>query len=159
MDKSRPGHPARLPLIIERPDLAHPVRRLLGLVLTLLAWGVWLAMWFVLITTAGRALGLDLPHVKLPSAVSLGSLQILLGLLPYAIATAVTALLLAYVFERFKRHWGKSDERWRPIGLDRLAHDAALESGNVERWQQAQVVYVEHGPNGQVTNAYTSRPD
>ena len=159
MDKSRPGNPARLPLIIERPDLAHPVRRIVGLLLTLLAWGIWLAMWFVLIATAGRSLGFDLPLVPLPSAVSLGSLQVLLRLLPYAIATAVAVLVLAYVYERFKRHLGKPDERWRPIGLDRLAHDAALESGNVERWQQAQVLYVEHGPNGQVTNAYTSRPD
>ena len=116
-------------------------------------------MWFVLITTAGRSLGFDLPHVLLPTAVSLGSLQILLRLLPYAIATAVTALVLAYVFERFKRHLGKSDERWRPVGLDRLAHDTALEPENISRWQQAQVLYVEHGLHGRVTNAYTSRPD
>jgi poly-beta-1,6-N-acetyl-D-glucosamine biosynthesis protein PgaD len=158
MDESRPGHPTRLPLIIERPDLAHPVRRAVGLVLTLLAWGVWLGMWFVLITTVGRSLGFDLPHVLLPSAVSLGSFQILVRLLPYAIATAVTALVLAYLFERFKRHWAKSDERWRPVGMARLARDAALEPENIERWQQAQILYVEHGPRGRVTNASAEPP-
>ena len=34
MDESRPGYPTRLPLIIDRPELAHPVRRVVGVVLT-----------------------------------------------------------------------------------------------------------------------------
>jgi poly-beta-1,6-N-acetyl-D-glucosamine biosynthesis protein PgaD len=155
MDESRPGHPTRLPLIIERPDLAHPVRRVVGLVLTLLAWGVWFGMWFVLLATIGRSLGFDLPHILLPTAVSRESLSILVRLLPYAIATAVAALVLAYAFERLKRRWAKLDERWRPVGLERLAHDAALDPENIARWQQAQILYVEHGPGGHVSNART----
>lgn len=159
MDESRPGHPTRLPLIIERPDLAHPVRRAVGLVLTLLAWGVWLGMWYVLAATIGHSLGFALPKLLMPSSVTLDSFQTLLRLLPYAIATAVAAILLAYVFERLKQLLGKTDERWRPVGMARLARDAALEPENIERWQQAQILYVEHGPQGRVRNAYTSRPD
>ena len=160
MDKSRPGYPTRLPLIIERPDLAHPARRLAGLALTLLAWGMWIGMWCVLIATfAHYTLGFSLPRLLMPSAVSLESFQILLHLLPYALATAVAAIVLAYVFERLKRRLGKNDERWRPVGMARLARDAALDPQNIERWQQEQVLYVEHGPRGRVVNAFTEPPD
>jgi poly-beta-1,6-N-acetyl-D-glucosamine biosynthesis protein PgaD len=158
MDESRPGHPTRLPLIIERPDLAHPVRRTVGLVLTLLAWGVWFGLWFVLLATIGRSLGFDFPLILLPTAVSRESLRILIYLLPYAIATAVAVLALAYALERLKRRWARPDERWRPVGLERLAHDAALDPANIARWQQAQILYVEHGPGGHVSNASTVPP-
>ena len=45
MDESGPRHQARrLPLIIERPDLAHPLRRMSAVVITSRAWLLWLAM-------------------------------------------------------------------------------------------------------------------
>ena len=68
-------------------------------------------------------------------------------------------VLAAYVRERLKRLGNKPDTRWRPVGMDRLARDAALDPDNLARWQQAQVLYVEHGPQGRVKSAYTSRPD
>lgn len=158
MDESRPGNPPRLPLIIDRPDLAHPVRRAVGLTLTILCWGIWLSMWFVLLTTLGYEVGFDIPSFLRPSVVSLDSLEALGNLIPYALATATTLLASAYVVERFKRRWAKPDARWRPLGTERLAHDVALESGNLARWQQAQVLYVEHSPRGRVINAYTEPP-
>lgn len=158
MDKSRPGHPPRLPLIIDRPDLAHPVKRVVGMALTLLAWGIWLGMWFVLLEHLGYEIGLALPGFLEPRAVSHASFKALASLLPYAIATALAVLLAAYLYERLKQRWGTIDERWRPIGMDRLARDAALDRENLARWQQTQVLYVEHGPRGRVINAYNEPP-
>ncbi|NJD25557.1 MAG: poly-beta-1,6-N-acetyl-D-glucosamine biosynthesis protein PgaD [Betaproteobacteria bacterium] len=158
MDESRPGHPTRLPLIIDRPDLAHPVRRVVGVALTLLCWGIWLGMWFVLLTTLGYHVGFELPRFLVPQVVSLESFRALAHLVPYALATASAVLFAAYIYERLKRHWGKTDERWHPVGMDRLARDAALDPENLARWQRTQVLYVEHGPRGRVMNAYNEPP-
>ena len=159
MDESRPGNPTRLPLIIDRPDLAHPVRRVVGVALTLACWGIWLAMWFVLLANLGHGIGFELPRFLTPRVVSQASFLALANLLPYAVATAAALLFAAYAYDRLKRRWGRTDDRWRPVGMDRLARDAALDPDNLARWQQTQVLYVEHGPQGRVRNAYTSRPD
>jgi poly-beta-1,6-N-acetyl-D-glucosamine biosynthesis protein PgaD len=153
MDESRPGNPTRLPLIIERPDLAHPVRRVVGVLLTLLCWGVWLGMWFVLFASMGQELGFELPRFLQPRGVSLSSFRALANLLPYALAAALALLLAAYLFERLGRRWRAPDTRWRPIGMDRLARDAALDPQNLELWQATQILYVEHGSRGRVKSA------
>jgi poly-beta-1,6-N-acetyl-D-glucosamine biosynthesis protein PgaD len=158
MDESRPGHPTRLPLIIDRPDLAHPVRRVVGFMLTLLCWGIWVGMWLVLLATLGYEIGFELPPFLTPQVISLQSFRALAHLLPYALAATAALLLAAYLFDRLKRRWAGPDERWRPVGLARLARDAALDPENIERWQQAQVLYVEHGPLGRVINASTEPP-
>lgn len=158
MDESRPGHPPRLPLIIERPDLAHPFRRVTGLLLTILAWCIWLGMWFVLLATIGRELGLDVPEIVLPSAISLKSFEALAQVAPYAIMVACAMILLAYLYERLRRKLGKTDTRWRPVGLLRLALDAALDPQRIAKWQEMQVIYVEHGPLGRVTDAHGAPP-
>lgn len=158
MDESRPGNPTRLPLIIDRPDLAHPMRRVVGMVLTLACWGIWLAMWFVLLANLGYGIGFELPSFLTPRVVSQASFLALADLLPYAVATAAALLFAAYVYDRLKRRWGKTDDRWRPLGMDRLARDAALDPDNLARWQRTQVLYVEHGPRGRVINAYNELP-
>jgi poly-beta-1,6-N-acetyl-D-glucosamine biosynthesis protein PgaD len=158
MDKSRPGHPPRLPLIIERPDLAHPFRRVAALLLTVVAWCVWLGMWFVLIATIGRKLGFDLPEIVLPNAVSLKSFEALMYIAPYAIAAAAMAVMLAYLYDRLRTKLGEADTRWRPVGLERLARDAALDPQRIAEWQAMQVLYVEHGPLGRVTDAHAAPP-
>lgn len=158
MDESRSGHPTRLPLIIERPDLAHPVRRAVGMLLTLLCWAVWLGMWLALLHAVRPDLGLELPRFLRLQGVSLESFSALARLLPYALASALAVLLAAYLLERFRGRAARPDLRWRPVGMERLARDAALEPGNLDRWQAAQVLYVEHGPLGRVKNASTRVP-
>jgi len=159
MDQPRPRHSPRLPLIIERPDLAHPLARLLGLLLTSLAWLVWLGAWAVVMMTLGRKLGFDLPEIALSSPVSFGSIVMLLELVPWLIAAALFAVLLAYLGERFRTAGKRVDERWRPLGIERLARDAALDPQRIDEWQAAQILYVEHGPQGRVSNAFTERPE
>ena len=159
MDESRPRNPTRLPLIIDRPELAHPVRRVVGVVLTLFFWVIWLGMWYILFATFAHSLGFNPPRLFMPSAVTTQSFKALAHLLPYALTTVAALLLAAYAYERLKRRWAKPDERWRPVGMARLARDAALDPQNIERWQQEQVLYVEHGPRGRVINAFTEPPD
>ena len=159
MDESRPRHQARrLPLIIERPDLTHPLRRAFGLFVTILAWLLWLAMWIPFLAALGRHLGYDLPEIYFPSQINLHSFLSLVNILPTVVGIALALLTLRYVWEKIKPHAGKPDERWRPLGVDRLATGLALDPERLADWQSAQVLYVAHGPRGRVTDASPTQP-
>lgn len=159
MDQPRPRNQARrLPLIIERPDLAHPVRRVLAWVLTLLAWLLWVAMWIPFLAALGRHFGYDLPKIAFPSQISLDSFLALMQVTPWVIGVALGVVATSYLAEKFKSHRRVGDARWRPVGMDRLAAGAALDAELLAQWQSAQVLYVEHGQQGRVTNASMSAP-
>lgn len=159
MDQSRPGHQAeRLPLIIERPDLAHPVRRVSALVLTTLAWALWIVMWLPFFFALGRSAGYQLPHIIFPSHFGLESFFALLHVTPYLIGTVALIMLAGLTREKYRAHIGYESERWRPVGMERLATGAALDPAALASWQSAQVLYVEHGPLGRVTNASLAPP-
>lgn len=159
MDQPRPRNQAgRLPLIIERPDLAHPVRRVLAWVLTLLAWLLFVVMWIPLLAALGRHLGYDLPPITFPSQISLDSFLALVNVTPWVIGVALAVIAVSYLVEKFKSPPDARDARWRPVGMDRLAVGAALDPELLAQWQSAQVLYVEHGPRGRVTNAGISPP-
>ncbi|MFY9722080.1 MAG: poly-beta-1,6-N-acetyl-D-glucosamine biosynthesis protein PgaD [Azonexus sp.] len=158
MDKSRPGHQTRLPLIIERPDLTHPVRRVMALLATTLAWLLWLVMWIPFIAALGRHFGFDLPEIFFPSQISLDSFFALLHVTPYVLAFAAAVLIASYLREKLKARFGKPDERWRPVGIARLASSTALDPELLAAWQAAQILYVKHGPLGRVTGASTTLP-
>lgn len=158
MDQPRPGHHP-LPLIIERPDLAHPVRLAVSYFLTACGWMLWLAMWVPFLAALGRHLGYQLPEVVFPSQISLHSFLILLEMLPFVAGAAIALMLLSYLWEKAKSHAGFPDRRWRPVGLERLAHSMALEPEKLAAWQAAQVLYVRHGDHGNVIDAGTALPD
>ena len=159
MDQPRPRHQAdRLPLIIERPDLVHPLRRLSERVLTTLAWLLWLAMWIPFLSAVARHFGYPFPDIIFPSPISLSAFLDLLEVTPYAIGLALTLIMTSYLREKIKARIGQRDERWRPVGMARLATGAALDPVHLAAWQDAQVLYVEHGPLGRVTNASTNQP-
>lgn len=159
MDQSRPGHQSeRLPLIIERPDLAHPVRRVLAVVFTSVAWGLWLLMWFPFLFALGRHFGYDLPKLHFDSHFGLESFFSLLHITPYLMATVGLILLIGLIREKVRSHIGYKSERWRPVGMERLATGAALDVDRLAQWQSARILYVEHGPLGRVTNAATTQP-
>jgi poly-beta-1,6-N-acetyl-D-glucosamine biosynthesis protein PgaD len=159
MDESRPRHQARrLPLIIERPDLAHPLRRLSAVVITTLAWLFWLAMWVPFLFALGRHFGYDLPEILFPSQISLATFLSLVEVMPYVVGVAVVVFLFGALREKLKARIGKADDRWRPVGMDRLATGAALDPDKLAAWQKAQILYVEHGPRGRVSDASTLPP-
>jgi poly-beta-1,6-N-acetyl-D-glucosamine biosynthesis protein PgaD len=163
MDQSRPGHQARrLPLIIERSDLAHPVRQVMAYVFTILAWGLWVLMWIPFIVALGRYYGYQIPEIAFPSQISLNSFLALARVTPYVLAFAILIALASILGEKIKARSSKNNERWRPVGMERLATGAALDPKLLAQWQAARVLYVEHGPMGRVTNAsetYAKRPD
>jgi poly-beta-1,6-N-acetyl-D-glucosamine biosynthesis protein PgaD len=68
-------------------------------------------------------------------------------------------MLLSYLWEKLRKHAGFPDRRWRPVGLERLAHSMALEPQQLAAWQAAQVLYVRHGDHGNVIEASPTRPD
>lgn len=157
MDEPRPRHQTRrLPLIIERPDLAHPLRRVLALFATSLAWLLWLAMWIPFLAALGRHLGYPLPAIAFPSQVSLDSFFALLRIGPYVVGCAVAVVALSYLREKTRPV--RTDERWRPIGTARLATGAALDPDRLAEWQTAQILYVAHGPHGRVSSASSTAP-
>lgn len=159
MDESRPRHQARrLPLIIERPDLAHPVRRVMAVVITTLAWLLWLAMWVPFLFALGRHFGYDLPDIFFPSQIGLDTFLALVNVMPHVIGVAILVFLASAVRERLKARIGKAGERWRPVGMARLATGAALAPDKLAAWQKAQILYVEHGPLGRVSDAGTVPP-
>jgi poly-beta-1,6-N-acetyl-D-glucosamine biosynthesis protein PgaD len=125
---------------------------------TIIAWCVWLGMWVVMIAAIGRKLGFDLPEIVLPSAVSLKSFEALVHVAPYAVGAACALILFAHLYDRLSRKRGEGDGRWRPVGLERLARDAALDPQRMAEWQTMQILYVEHGPLGQVTDAHGAPP-
>ena len=158
MDQSRPGHHP-LPLIIERPDLAHPVRRAFSYLLTAGGWLLWLAMWLPFLSALGRHFGYQLPEIAFPSQISLHSFLVLAQMLPFVVGAAIVLMLLSYLWEKLRKHAGFSDRRWRPVGLERLAHSMALEPEQLAAWQAAQVLYVRHGDHGNVIDASPIYPD
>lgn len=159
MDKPGPRRQARrLPLIIERPDLTHPLRRVLAVVLTTLAWLLWLAMWLPFILALTHHLGYTLPETVRPSPISLHAFFSLLAVTPYALAGAMVIFVVAYLRETVKLQAGANDERWRPLGMERLATATALEPQKLAAWQNAKVLYVRHGARGQVADASTTPP-
>lgn len=163
MDQSRPGHQARrLPLIIERSDLTHPLQRVLALVITTAAWGWWIVMWIQFPAALGRHLGYQMPEMILPSQISLDSFLALARVIPYILVFAVLIALIRVFIEKTKGDADKKNERWRPVGMERLATGAALDQKLLAQWQTARILYVEHGPLGRVTKAsatYAKCPD
>ena len=74
------------------------------------------------------------------------------------VALAVLIVLGNFVKEKLKARFATPRTRWRPVGIDSLAADSALDPALLARWQAARVLYVEHGPRGRVVNASTTPP-
>lgn len=116
-------------------------------------------MWVPFLAALGRHFGYQLPEVAFPSQISLRSFLTLLEMLPFVAGAAIALMLLSYLWEKMRAHAGFPDQRWRPIGLERLAHSMALEPEKLLAWQAAQVIYVRHGDHGNVIDASTTLPD
>ena len=127
-----------------------------------MAWVLWLALWIPFLAALGRHLGYDLPEIAFPSQISLNSFLALAHVTPYVLGFAIAITLAGAIRESYKAHTKKPNDRWRPIGMERLATGAALDQKLLAQWQTARILYVEHGPLGRVTNAsenYTKPPD
>lgn len=157
MDQSRSRDQARYKaLIIERPDLAHPFRRVSATVFTALAWLIWLAMWLPLLSAIARHYGFAVREIAFASHISLESFLALAEVVPWAVGAAIAIVVFAYLREKLGGH-RQHDVGF--VGMERLATGAALDPQRLAEWQQAPILYVEHGPLGRVTNARTNSPE
>lgn len=158
MDQSRPrhkpGHEQRQQqaLIIERPDLAHPLRRVLAILFTLLAWGLWIGLWLPVLGLVAAHFGLELPWVNYPGQLSLHTLRLLVNVFPLAIALVLLVLAVNGLISRIHRRFNPPSAL-RFVGMDRLAEGMALDPGQLATWQSARILHVEHGPLGRVIDA------
>lgn len=157
MDQSRPRRNIeQRPLIIERPDLAHPVRRALAFVLTLLAWIAFIAIWLPALDITAVALGLPLPSNVFWSVSNTVALRNLFDVFPLAIGLLLLVLALNGLINWLYQHFTKPKTH-RFVGMEQLATGLALDESKLTEWQGACILHVEHGPLGRVVNAKVIR--
>ena len=156
---SRPGYnPAdheERPLIIERPDLSHPLRRVSAFVFTLAAWLLLAAWWFPiwgLVVGELRAItGVD--RSQAAGALALHSL---VELFPVACVLVAAVLLVNGLLSGLYKRWSRP-KPLRAVGMEQLAGGMALDVDQLAVWQSARILRVEHGPRGRVVDATVVR--
>jgi poly-beta-1,6-N-acetyl-D-glucosamine biosynthesis protein PgaD len=142
------------PLIINRPDLNHPIKRVIAVIATIMAWGVWLYLWVPFVLDLGRRFGFDLPGREISSQISLDSFMVLLRVMPYVFIFAVLIVMVGLFIEKLRARFPGLRTRWRPVGKARLVTGDADNSDRIASWQSARVLSVEHGPLGRVIHAH-----
>jgi poly-beta-1,6-N-acetyl-D-glucosamine biosynthesis protein PgaD len=156
MDQSGSRPDIRRPLIIERPDLAHPARRALALCFTALAWCAWLALWLPVLTSVAERFGIALPWAYRSGERSLQALQQLLDVFPVAIGTVLAVLavngIISWLYRRVRK-----PQPHRHIGIQQLANSMTLDERKLTAWQAARVLRVAHNPDGRVIDAHIVR--
>ena len=153
MDQPGSRHLAeKTPLIIERPELAHPLRRVSALCLTTVAWAFWLFLWLPVLAMIASHFGWHLPSLPQTSRGSLGALQLLVQVFPLAIGTVFALLafngLINWVYRRFKKTAAHAE-----ISDRQLANAMALDAAKLAEWQSARIVSVSHNDQGMVIDA------
>jgi poly-beta-1,6-N-acetyl-D-glucosamine biosynthesis protein PgaD len=152
MDKSGPRPDAARALIIERPELAHPVRRALAPVFTALAWIIWVLLWLPVLAAVSDEVAVALPWATPTGYRSLEALRRLLEIFPLAVGAVVAVLALngaaAWVYRSLRNPKPRGD-----VGTHELAKALALPADQLAAWQAARVVRAEHSAQGRVIDA------
>ena len=144
------------PLIIERPDLAHPMRRILALTLTTLAWIGWVAMWIPVAEVLANRLGAPLVRFANPGQKGALALGQLLDVFPLAMFL-VLLLLFANGLIGWTFHRNSAPKKKRRVGMEQLAASMALDASKLSAWQSGRILHVKHGPQGRVVDAQVIR--
>jgi poly-beta-1,6-N-acetyl-D-glucosamine biosynthesis protein PgaD len=150
MDKPRSRSPAdQSPLIISRPDLAHPIRRCVLYTLTPLAWLGWLMLWRPVFQLIGASLGILSPSQLPAYASQVTALRDLLDLFPMAIGFTLLFLFcngcLNWLYGHLRKPTGHN-----PQGVEVLAKKIGVDTVELASWQNSIILRVQHNPQGQV---------
>lgn len=141
----------RRPLIVEQPELAHPVRRALALWFTAIAWCAWLVLWLPALTSLTEHFGVAVPWPYRSSERSLQALQQLLDIFPAAIGLVLLVLaangVISWLYRRLHTR------AYATVGTHDLAIRSMLDERSLAAWQDARILQVVHNAEGQVIGA------
>lgn len=151
-----PGRPDQRPLIIERSDLAHPVRRVVAFVLTLAAWFGLIAMCVPVLSLLAGMLGLPFAQGASSRSDGVVALQGLLDEFPLAVSLVLLVLAVNGVLSWVSRRIS-APVTHRYVGMEQLAVGMALDPKALAEWQSGRILHVEHGPAGRVVSAQVIR--
>jgi poly-beta-1,6-N-acetyl-D-glucosamine biosynthesis protein PgaD len=147
------------PLIISRPELQSPLRRILAFALTLAAWVVWTLLLIpVLWMTAGR-FGLHIPALKYFARIDSEKFDLILNFLPWAFLMILGGLGVVLVNGMFvKLLRAKRKAPTMNNDLNRIVMDVNADPAKFAMWHSARILQVEHGVHGLVKKVHVLLP-
>lgn len=158
MDQPRPRHKARKPLIIERPDLQTPPQRVMSGMLTAAFWVVWIYLWLPLIGVLGWAFGVSRFYEEM---ITFDGYEALLELLDVylKVVALLAGSLIAWAVYNWIRFRGEDRRKARAeVTTAEIAEYAGLDAAQLERWQSAQILRVEHHDDGRIAGVSVLSP-
>ncbi len=146
-----------MPLIIERPDLAHPLRRLTAYVVTILIWCWWIVLWVPAFEVIAADLGWPVTFYVQPSSASFEALNYLLTQFPIALAVLAVLLISNLTITELYRRIAQRPPKKALIhaAQPRPSIDLAL----LNRWQSERILIVTHNQLGQIIDAKSVSPN
>lgn len=144
----------RLPRIIYRPDLQNPFRRSGNVVLTLLAWAVWIYLFLPALVVVSQLLGYTQFPFGLRLPLSAGADDTILTLIVYAfLVMAAGGLLLAWATYNLVRF--RLCERRRGVATADI-HDpegnAYVSKRALRRLRACQIAWLDHDERGGIVD-------
>jgi poly-beta-1,6-N-acetyl-D-glucosamine biosynthesis protein PgaD len=156
MGEPGPGPGAARALIIERPELAHPVRRALAPFFTALAWIAWVLLWLPVLVAVSDRFAAALPWAHPTGYRSLEALRRVLEIFPLAVGAVVAVLALngavAWLYRLLRKPQPHAD-----VDTHELADALALPEDKLATWQAARIVRAEHSAQGRLVDAQIVR--
>jgi poly-beta-1,6-N-acetyl-D-glucosamine biosynthesis protein PgaD len=156
MGESGPRPEAARALIIERPQLAHPVRRVLAPVFTALAWCVWVALWLPVLAAVSDRFAAALPWASPTGYRSLEALRRLLEVFPLAVGAVVAVLAVNGALTWLHRFLRQAKPRG-DVPTRELAAALELPEDELAAWQAARVVRATRSAEGRLVDAQIVR--
>ena len=136
------------PLIIDRPSLVPPHKRILFGVATLAIWSLWIYLWLALATLIGWAVGGYLGYKEMVLYTGYIELLHLLGWYALVIAILGGALVLWAIYNvlRFRGR----ERRVTPRAFDRQVEERHFRAGaeRLREWRAAKTLNVEYNSDG-----------
>src|SRR3954467_4883771 len=156
MGESGPRLDAARALIIERPELAHPVRRFLAPIFTALAWCIWVLLWLPVLAAVSDRFAAALPWASPTGYRRLEALRRLLEVFPLAVGVVVAVLVVNGAGTWLHRFVRKAKPR-EDVGTQELAAVLDMPADKLAAWQAARIVRVTHSVEGRLIDAHIVR--
>ncbi len=159
MDQSGPRHQSELSaLIIERPDLAHPFRRILACFFTAVIWCWWLLLWFPVIEFCVGKPGTSFPLYVPASPKSVLALHYLFEEFPIIVGMVLLTLVINFIFRQLYHAIFGVRVKVSLSSHATVTTELSMNDTRFNEWQSARILAVDHNRTGQVVNATIQTP-